>query len=37
MPDVVRGPATWPCRWTRPPRATGRWTNAARSRYCCVP
>ena len=25
------------CRWTRPPRATRPWTNAAPSRSCCDP
>jgi threonine dehydrogenase-like Zn-dependent dehydrogenase len=25
------------CPWTRPPRATGQWTNGARSRRCCGP
>ena len=30
------GSSTSPCRSTRPPRATGRWTNAAPSRPCCA-
>ncbi len=47
LPDlldrVLGGPidpawsSTSRCRWTRWPRATRRWTSAARSRCCCAP
>ena len=34
--SIRAGCSTSSCRWTRPPRATARWTNAAPSRSCCA-